>query len=361
MLGGAILGGIFASPSVTAVHAAIRAAAASNKNSGVLLIVKNYTGDRLNFGMACEKACQEGLSCKMVVVADDCAVERGKGITGARGVAGTVLVHKIAGAAARAGKSLSEIVDIVSQVNSRMGTLGVAMNSVTVPGADSVNNRLDESTIELGLGIHGESGMRQTPLMSANDISKEMIKKIHEYGRSVTEAGVEKIVPLFEKDNELLLLVNNLGGSSNFEMSILAGSAVKELEGEYGVKVSRVLVGSYMTSFQMHGASLTILNLSGASSDFVSYLDAPCGAPAWIECDVMKQDQPRPSAEEIPEVQVDENSFTGVNLPPLSIEGFESMSRSLALGAAKSLGEQEALLTQYDTIVGDGDCGKLKV
>jgi dihydroxyacetone kinase len=355
MLSGAILGGIFASPSVSAVLAAIRAAAKSNNNAGVLLVVKNYTGDRLNFGMACEKACQEGLSCQMVVVADDCALERTKGITGARGVAGTVLVHKIAGAAAEAGKSLDEIVDIISEVNSRMGTLGVALDSVTVPGADTVNERLDESTIELGLGIHGEAGMRQVPLMTATEIAKETIRTIHDYGRSTIEDDAEKIVPLFEKGNELCVLVNNLGGTSNFEMSILADCAVKELEGK-GCKVSRLLVGSYMTSFDMHGASITILNLSGASNDLVTFLDAPCDAPAWIKCDVNRSDK-RGSEEECPEVQVDENKVE-LKLPPLTIESFQAISKSLAINAAKALSEQEALLTKYDTIVGDGDCGE---
>ena len=175
MLSGAICGGIFASPSVAAILAAIRAAAVNNPN-GVLLVVKNYTGDRLNFGVACEKANQEGILCRMVVVADDCALERTKGITGARGVAGTVLVHKIAGAASKAGKSLDEIVEIVDQVNARIGTLGVALDSVTVPGAAAVNDRLDDATIEIGLGIHGEAGMKQSPLLTAKEMAKTMIQ-----------------------------------------------------------------------------------------------------------------------------------------------------------------------------------------
>lgn len=356
MLSGAILGGIFASPSVSAVLASIRAAASTNNNKGVLLVVKNYTGDRLNFGMACEKACQEGLSCRMVVVADDCALERTKGITGARGVAGTVLIHKIAGAAAAAGKSLDEIVEIVSQVNSLIGTLGVAMDSVTVPGASTVNDRLDDSTIEIGLGIHGEAGMRQVPLMTADEIAKETIKTICTYGRVVTEADKKKIVPLFEKDDELCVLVNNLGGTSNFEMSILANAAVSELEKNYSVKVTRLLVGSYMTSFDMHGASITVLNLSGASDDLITFLDSACDAPAWIPCDTVTGSD-RASTEEFPEIQVDDEGKTAVSLPPVKIAGFETTAKSLSLTAAKALGDQEALLTKYDTIVGDGDCG----
>jgi dihydroxyacetone kinase len=354
MLSGAICGGIFASPSVAAILAAVRAAAATNKNKGVLLVVKNYTGDRLNFGMACEKANQEGIPCQMVVVADDCALERTKGITGARGVAGTVFLHKILGAAAKAGKSLSDMVEISSQVNACIGTLGVALDAVTVPGAASVNTRLDDVTIEIGLGIHGEAGMKQSTLLTADEMAKEMMKTILDYGRNVVEDGVESIVPFFKEGDELCVLINNLGGTSNFEMSILANSCVKELEGQ-GCNVSRLLVGSFMTSFNMHGASVTILNLSCASKELVKLLDAPCDAPAWLQCDINKLGA-RASASERPEVVVDEG-ISKLPTPPVTLEAFESVAKELALKAAKALGEQEPLLTKYDTIVGDGDCG----
>lgn len=153
----------------------------------------------------------------MVVVADDCALERTKGITGARGVAGTVLVHKIAGAAAAAGKSLDEVATIAKQVCACMGTLGVALDAVTVPGAATVNDRLNDTTIEIGLGIHGEAGMKQSPLLSATEIAQEMIQTIQTFGRIVkADDGTESIVPLFEKGNDLCILVNNLGGTSNF-------------------------------------------------------------------------------------------------------------------------------------------------
>lgn len=361
MLSGAICGGIFASPSVASILAAIRAAAASMKeNAGILLVVKNYTGDRLNFGMACEKANQEGILSRMVVVADDCALERTKGITGARGVAGCVLVHKIAGAASVAGKSLDEIVGIVGQVNARMGTLGVALDSVTIPGAETVNNRLDDKTIEIGLGIHGEAGMKQSPLLTADEMAKEMIDTIRNYGRT-NEDG--EIVPLFEKGDSLCVLVNNLGGTSNFEMSILANACVKYLEDEsnnLGCKVTRLLVGSFMTSFDMHGASVTILNLSCSSEELVSLLDAPCDAPAWSTCDIWKADGEssiRLSSTERPEVVVDSDSKPTVTLPPVTLPSFSESSKALVLRAVKSLGESEAELTKYDTIVGDGDCG----
>jgi triose/dihydroxyacetone kinase / FAD-AMP lyase (cyclizing) len=346
MLSGAILGGIFASPSVASILAAIRAAA--KDGSAVVLIVKNYTGDRLNFGMAIERAGMEGIHCAMVVVADDTAVAREKGITGARGVAGTVLVHKIAGAAARKGQSLEDILDLSNQVCARMGTLGVALDAVTVPGAAETNSRLDDHTIEIGLGIHGEAGMRQSPLISAEEIATEILETIHKYGRIVDGVAV----PMWKSGDEVCLLVNNLGGTSNFEMSILAQSAVSILETHYGLKVARLLVGSYMTSFDMHGASLTVLNLADSPSMLVECLDAATEAPAWIPCDIFTGDV-RPSASEIPEIIV-ESIKAKVNLPEL-VDWMDALDAMNA--AASALAEAEDLLTKYDTIVGDGDCG----
>ncbi|CAJ1936792.1 unnamed protein product [Cylindrotheca closterium] len=354
MLSGAVLGGIFASPSVSAVLAAIRAAAASNKNRGVLLIVKNYTGDRLNFGMACEQAAQSNINCRMVVVADDCALQRQKGITGQRGVAGICLVHKVAGAAAEARKTLDEIVDIVSEVCSQIGTLGVSLDAVTVPGAKSLNARLDDVTIEIGLGIHGEAGMRQVPLMTANEIARDLLKSIQEYGRAVTRNGKEDIIPFIEQGDDICLLINNLGGTSNFELAIFTGAVVSELEKVYKVQVSRLFVGSYMTAFDTHGASITIFNLSNVSDQIKTFLDAPCSAPSWVECDPVTA-HPRNSLEELPEVkQVNESLL---KKPTLQIAGFDELSRSLVLKAVQRLSENETVLTKYDTIVGDGDCG----
>lgn len=355
MLSGAICGGIFASPSVLAVLAGVRASAATNGKHGCLLVVKNYTGDRLNFGMACEMANQEGIPCRMVVVADDCALPRAKGITGARGVAGTVLVHKIAGAAAKLGKSLDAVVEMVEQVNARMGTLGVSLGSVTIPGADQVNDRLNSSTIEIGLGIHGEAGMKQSPLLTADEIAKEMIDTIKNYGR-IKEGTTDAIVPMFEEGDELCVLVNNLGGTSNFEMSILANSCVTALESVHGCKVSRLLVGSFMTSFDMHGASLTILNLAGASPELIEFLDEDTDAPAWSQVDIWNTGVSRASATERPEISVVDTAKE-LKLPPLDLENFESQAKECALKAAKSLATQEPMLTKYDTIVGDGDCG----
>ncbi len=152
MLAGAILGGVFASPSTSSILMAIRAVAGPH---GVLLIVKNYTGDRINFGQAALMAQAEGIAVEMVVVADDCALEEGKGITGGRGVAGTILVHKVAGAAASEGLSLAQVAEAAKMAASKVKTLGVAMTTCSIPG-NALSSRLDDTTIEIGLGIHGK-------------------------------------------------------------------------------------------------------------------------------------------------------------------------------------------------------------
>jgi len=306
-----------------------------------------------------EKAGQEGIPVEMVVIADDCALPRTKGITGARGVAGTVLVHKVAGAAAADGKTLAEVAALAKLTSSRMGTLGVALDSVTVPGADKVNNRLDENTIEIGLGIHGEAGMKQSPLLTADELAKEMVATIQAFGRFEGDGGSlsSKIVPLFESGDELVVLVNNLGGTSNFEMSILARSCVGILEKQYNVKVTRLLVGSFMTSFDMHGASITILNVTG-QTEMLGYLDAPTSAPAWVKCDVWNSERARPSSVPVPEIVVAEEATAEASLPALNLSvDFESTTKTLLLAVAEKISESEPLLTKYDTIVGDGDCG----
>ncbi|KAL9182824.1 hypothetical protein ACHAXT_004103 [Thalassiosira profunda] len=365
MLSGAILGGIFASPSVSSILAAVRAATlpTSKGGKGCLLIVKNYTGDRLNFGMACEMANAEGMAVKMVVVADDCAVARQKGITGARGVAGTVLVHKAAGGAAAKGMDLDAVVTAAETVAKGVGSLGVALTAVTIPGAEKVNDRLanpnekGECMMEIGLGIHGEAGMRQCPLMSCDAIAKEMLAAIQAYGKEVDG----KIMPLYNSGDELLVLVNNLGGTSNFEMSLLARSLVSQLEKDAGCKATRVLVGSFMTAFDMQGASVSIMPLKGDATGVLSLIDADTDAPAWAKVDIWTRGASRPSDTEIAEVPgaaPSTSSESGTaSLPPVLLDNFATVASAVLAACAKALMEAEPLLTKYDTIVGDGDCG----
>ena len=158
------------------------------------------------------------------------------------------------------------------------------------------------------------------------------------------------------KGDEVAVLVNNLGGTSNFEMSILARSCIKLLESsEFGVQAKRVYVGSFMTSFDMHGASLTILNVTD-QADIIMYLDASTTAPAWASCDIWSDGSARPSATELPEIIVDEK-VAELNYPHLQINGFSQIAQKMLVSATGKLADAEPILTKYDTVVGDCDCG----
>jgi len=304
--------------------------------------------------MACEIANGEGRPCKMVVVADDCAIPRSKGETGARGVAGTIFVHKVARATAAAGKSLDELHAMASLCNSRIWSLGVALDAVTIPGATTMNNRLEGNKIEIGLGIHGEAGIRQSKMMSADEIAEEMVDTVHEFGyKPLNGSGIEKIA---EGDN-VALLVNNLGGTSNFELAILTRSIVLYLEKVVKCKVTRIFVGALMTSFDMHGVSLSILSLD-ENNKIAELLDEASDAPAWCKADVWGQTMSeRPSATLLPEVVVKPIAASDVINETVSIPNFSNLAKAAISASCTALIENEPKLTEWDTIVGDGDCG----
>lgn len=363
MLAAAVCGGIFASPSVAAIKAGLQGVVKLQKDccQGILMIVKNYTGDRLNFGVAAEQfmAAQRAVKVEMVVVDDDVALPWEQP---ARGVAGTVLVHKMAGAAAASGKTLAQVAQTARQVNACMGTLGIALNSVTVLGAEQVNDRLAaEGVMEIGLGIHGEAGRRQSALPPAKEMAREMVSSIQEYGRVASLEEPTKRVPLVGKGNELCILVNNLGGASNFELSLLTNSILDILEStEYGGVVTHVLVGTYMTSLNMKGVSLTILNLSvGPTAEWNEFLKQPTTAPAWSPIHVWNRDSSgsqRPSLAPLV-LPVEEPSTKSAILPSCSISDFSTRAHTLLQAVAEAIIAAEPELTKLDTIVGDGDCG----
>jgi dihydroxyacetone kinase len=241
--------------------------------------------------------------------------------------------------------------------------VGVALNTVTIPGSEVVNDRLagvsdnGEPMMEIGLGIHGEAGMKQCTLMSCDDIAKHMLEAIQSYGREVND----KIFPLYNSGDQLVVLVNNLGGTSNFEMSLLARSLVTQLENDAGCKATRVLVGSFMTSFDMQGASVSLLPLNGDMSDeILNLIDADTDAPAWGKVDIWKKGgaSPRPSDLEIAEITMaDATKDTAAALPPVLIDNFGTLAASAISKSCTALIEAEPELTKFDTIVGDGDCG----
>ncbi|XP_054996990.1 triokinase/FMN cyclase isoform X2 [Sorex araneus] len=221
MLTGVIAGAVFASPAVGSILAAIRAVAQAG-TAGVLLIVKNYTGDRLNFGLAREHARAEGIAVEMVIVGDDCAFSVLKK-TGRRGLCGTLLVHKVTGALAEAGAGLEEITKQANAVVKGLGTLGVSLSSCSVPGSKATFE-LSASEIELGLGIHGEAGVRRIKMATAEEIVTIMLDHM------LDPSNISH-VPV-QPGSTVVLIVNNLGGLSFLELGIIADAAVRSLDAE---------------------------------------------------------------------------------------------------------------------------------
>jgi len=261
MLSADVAGEVFTSPSPDAVYAGIQAVGGE---PGALLIVKNYTGDRLNFGLAAEMARAEGIPTEIVVVADDVALAGTPQYAGARGIAGTVLVHKVAGAAAAEGKSLREVAAIAQEAASAVATMGVALSAGAVPTTGKPSFVLDEEEVELGLGIHGEPGIRRVPLCSADELADQLVKPV--------------VSALHLKANDAIaVLINNLGATTAMELAIFARGALSLLESG-GLAIERVYAGTFMTSLEAAGVSLSILRLD---EDRLRRLDAPTTAPAW--------------------------------------------------------------------------------
>jgi len=262
MLTGAVLGGVFASPSATAVLSAIMAVSGP---PGCLLIVKNYTGDRLNFGIALEKAKAAGIPCEMVIVGDDCALED-KGITGRRGIAGTIFVHKAAGAAAAKGEPLAKVAQAARDAAASVGSMGVALSACNLPGAP-LSDRLAGQLIEVGMGIHGEPGARTCDILPADTLVDTMI------GNILDSPGYLKA----PKGSEVAILVNNLGATTPMELAVIARRAVANIN-ERGLKAARLLLGTYMSSLDMAGVSISLLLLTPTLAPLI---DAHTAAPAW--------------------------------------------------------------------------------
>lgn len=247
MLSAAVLGDVFTSPTPDQIEIAINEA---NQGQGVLLIVKNYTGDILNFEMAKDLAEMNDIPIEMVVVDDDIAVEDSTYTAGKRGVAGTVLVHKILGDAARNGATLIELKELGDRVVAATKTIGVALKAATVPEVGKPGFVLAEDEIEFGVGIHGEPGYRREKIRSSEDLAKEMVGKL--------------ITAYDQKPKEIGVLVNGMGGTPLMEQFIFIND-VLTLLGQENIHVSFHKVGNYMTSIDMQGLSLTFIDLAYAN------------------------------------------------------------------------------------------------
>ncbi|MFF5970022.1 dihydroxyacetone kinase family protein [Streptomyces sp. NPDC012769] len=348
MLTAAVCGDTFTSPSVDAVLDALRA---TRTEAGTLLIVKNYTGDRLNFGLAAELARAEGIDTRTVLVADDVALGADATATGRRGLAGTVLVHKIAGAAAEAGASLDQVAAEARAVAEAVGTMGVALGSCTVPANGRPTFTLGDDEIEWGLGIHGEPGVRRASLESADELARRLLERV------ATDRGLVR-------GDRVALLVNGLGGTPPMELSIVTRSCVRWLAAQ-GFVLERVWTGEFLTALEMPGCSVSLLRVDDAT---LSRLDAPALAPAWPAAHlgrpageirrVARPEVPRSAAEagtgagtSAPAVQTTAAAGTaGAGARPTLAGPVEAVCRALVAA--------EPELTALDAAVGDGDLGQ---
>ncbi len=262
MLDCAVAGAVFTSPTPDQIFEGIKAVAT---DKGVLMVVKNYTGDVMNFEMAAEMARDEGICVDHVVTNDDVAVQDSLYTTGRRGVAGTVFVHKIAGAKAEQGASLEEVKAVGQRVIDNVRTMGAALAPCTVPAAGRPGFELADDEMEIGIGIHGEPGTRRGKLCAADEIAVMLLDRV--------------LADLDYSGREVTVMVNGAGGTPLMELFIV-NNAVHDILTERGIKVYRTYVGNYMTSIEMAGLSVSLLRLD---DELRELLDARADTPAFIE------------------------------------------------------------------------------
>ncbi|XP_060888045.1 triokinase/FMN cyclase isoform X1 [Labrus mixtus] len=368
LLSAAVAGGVFASPPPASILAAILSLHNAGA-SGVLLIVKNYTGDRLNFGLAAEQARNHGVSVDMVIVADDCAFNQ-PSKAGRRGLCGTIFIHKLAGALAEEGCSLEQIVSKVTEVLKGIGTLGVSLSPCSVPGC-LPSFELPPGEMELGLGIHGEPGIKRSQVASADEIVKTMIDHITnpdsqshlsvnsgsskykvsclhlKHLSSLTQISCIQTLSFFSLTGDsVVVCVNNLGALSCLEMAVVTRATIICLESR-GVVVARVMSGSFMTSLEMAGVSLTLMK---ANQETLRLFDAKTAAPAWPNLSSVSVSGRSYMIEpQAMSTRPQDGTYSEGPLSPVMRKVLERVCSTL-------LGKQEEL-NSLDRAAGDGDCG----
>jgi triose/dihydroxyacetone kinase / FAD-AMP lyase (cyclizing) len=313
MLSAAVAGEVFTSPPTDSVLAAIRAVTGK---AGALLIVKNYTGDRLNFGLAAERGRSEGFDIQTVVVADDIALAQSEDNAGRRGLAGTVFVHKVAGAAAAEGLPLAEVAAIAQATANEVATMGVSLTA--------------DTEVELGRGIHGEPGVSRIAFTSADDLATRLVKQI---------AMAHQLKP----GERIAVMINNLGATPPMELAIFARQALSLLQ-QGDLVIERVYSGTFLSSLNTAGVSLSILRVD---DERLRLLDSPTTAPAWPNACTQSpgrwQDRAAPSAARNPARM------------PQALPGNQTQQALQEI--CHALIAAEPRLTELDQATGDGDLG----
>lgn len=342
-LSAVVCGQVYSSPTRDAIYSTL----ISLKARQVLLIVKNYTGDRINFGLAAEMArTNTGKEVELLVVADDVALLDTDVEIGARGVAGVVIVHKIVGAAAESGRSLEEVKKIGSAVASLIKTYGVALTSCTLPSASKPMNDMEDNHMEVGLGIHGEKGHGSTPKKPADEIVADLLASLAKHTS-------------FQKDSSkpVAVLLNNLGATTQMEMSVITKAVLEQLPA-LGFEVVRFYCGQALTSMETVGISISLLPLD-SDPILLELLDAPTTMPAWIALGTghLNLDETTFNEDELRKI-VDASTGGGKGRERGPVDS--ALCTMIAAAIKKTcamLEKQENYLTDLDSKVGDGDLG----
>lgn len=341
MLDAAVCGDVFASPSQIQVYQAIRATASKK---GTLLIIKNYSGDMMNFKNAAYLASEDGIKVDYVKVDDDIAVKDSLYTVGRRGVAGTVLVHKIAGAAAESGLSLEEVKKVAEKAVSNVRSLGFAFSSCTVPAKGTPTFQIAEDEMEFGVGIHGEPGIKREKIATADELSERIVDSI-----------LEDIKIDDKNTEEVAVLINGFGGTPLQELYLFNNSVTAELV-KKNIKISRIFVGNYMTSIDMQGASVSIMKLDeelktllSKESDTPAFkVSGPAGVGEYVSLEENKDIEKEVSFG----IETDEK-FSSINNEKINLNNIIYIVDKMSEVIIKN----EIPFCELDSHAGDGDFG----
>ncbi|XP_075227972.1 triokinase/FMN cyclase-like isoform X3 [Lycorma delicatula] len=337
MVHGTVLGNIFTSPPAKNCLTIVQNVA-QHFQGGVLVLIPNYTGDVLSFSQAIETARDLGINVEYIAVGEDCAlldnVDETISTVGRRGLVGQLFIFKIAGAMSNNGASLSSMLDTCKNVLANMATLGVCTSPCTLPGATQPLFKLDPNHYELGLGNHGEAGVAKINICSADELVKAMLEKI------IKTLSVKS-------GDEVCIIVNNLGASSQMESFIVAGECSKQLKNA-GIAVARLYVGTLVTSLDMGGVQISLLKTTG-QPNWLKLLDAETEAFAWPGRVTSYEKCPVKITETVTLLK----KLTGPELPPHEADVLKNCLQAIAY----SLKSSETKLNLLDSGCGDGDCG----
>lgn len=332
-----VAGQVFASPSTGQVLATLKLLSKSYKE--ILIVVNNYTGDRINFGLAVEQAKVQGIKSKLFCFGDDVAFQN-NAKTGKRGLAGGAFLVKCLGSLAERGYSLEQLYQSANDLAKKIATMSVSLSSCDVPGSGT-SFVLGPQELELGLGIHGEAGISRTnKLLSSKETVKLMVDSLLDTNKSPIDCNCKDVA----------LLINNTGGLSNFELNVVVKDTIDELTTR-GFKVKRLHVGTLCSSFSMIGVSISLMNVD---DEILKLLDSPCDTPMLNKCQSFKQvnfDLINSFENEVSSAIKITSSY--LKMPGVTPDNWTKMLNA----AANSIIQVEELLNQLDKVGGDGDCG----